>query len=362
MKKYYFISIILSVFILAACSKNNDGADIASVSNVTTEPFIGSVTLTFKAPSTDNYYYTLVTYQNSKGETAHKKVSRFDVDSSTGLTSTVIGGFTDTNEHQFVLSACSYDGHSSSEVSVKGTPEGISTAKDYVMGTVSVVPAEGAALITWTNKSGVAVNLLVTYKDKNDNLKTVTFNAQSSGSSAIDIVKTTDITIAAQNVDDQSKSSEKTWTIIPKINPDDMIYDGVDYLTLNTGGLNQINLSQDNPDNLYEYTIVTTGGDPYIPSFGLKAAKVGNVLKFRYKATQMFTLELFWCNKGGGPAGGRSTTVDVPAADTWTTFTHDYTDAMSTYNWAGNAGDFLRMDWGSNSGVTIHVRNIHFEK
>ena len=167
MKKYYYISVILSLFILAACSKNNDSGDIASVSNVTTEPFIGSVTLTFKAPSSDNYYYTLITYQNSKGETAHKKVSRFDVDSSTGLTSTVIGGFTDTNEHQFVLSACSYDGQSSSEVSAKGTPEGISTAKDYVMGTVSVVPAEGAALITWTNKSGVAVNLLVVYKDKN---------------------------------------------------------------------------------------------------------------------------------------------------------------------------------------------------
>lgn len=362
MKKYYFISTILSLLFFTACSKDNEGGNIASVSNVTTEPFIGSVTLTFKAPSSDNYYYTLITYKNSDGETVHKKVSRFDVDSSTGLTSTVIGGFTDTNEHQFIFSACSYDGYTSSDVSAKGTPEGISTAKDYVMGTVSVVPAEGAALITWTNKSGVAVNLIATYKDKNDNSKTVTFNAQNSGSSAIDLVKATDITIIAQNVDDQSKSAEKTWTITPKVNPDDMIYDGVDYLTLNTGGLNQINLSQDNPDNPYEYTIVTTGGDPYIPSFGLKAAKVGNVLKFRYKATQMFTLELFWCNKGGGPAGGRSTTVDVPAADTWTTFTHDYTDAMSTYNWAGNEGDFFRMDWGSNSGVTIHVRNIHLEK
>jgi hypothetical protein len=58
------------------------------------------------------------------------------------------------------------------------------------------------------------------------------------------------------------------------MNPDDVIQSGVEYLTLNTGGWqNQFNLSQDNPYNQYEYTIVTTGSDPFIYINPLKITK-----------------------------------------------------------------------------------------
>lgn len=362
MKKYYYILATLCVIILTACSKdNNGGGSIDPVSNVTAVPFIGSVTLNFKAPTADNYYYTLITYKDSQGNVKNEKVSRYDVDATTGLTSVVVGGFTDTDSHDFTLTACTYDGGSSSPMSVAATPEATSTAKDYVMGTIDVVPAADAFLVSWTNISGVGVNILVSYKDKDGKSQSLTIDAQKTGSRSIDITGKTDITVYAQNVSDQAKSTSKTWTITPLVNPDDVIKPGVEYITLNSGGMNGMTLEGSNVDNPYQYTIVTTTGDPYCYAAALKAAKAGTTLKFRYKASAAFTLELFWCNAGGGAAGGRSTTVDVPAASSWTTFTHDYSAAMIQHSWAGNAGDFFRTDWGGNSGVTINVRNIHFE-
>ena len=41
---------------------------------------------------------------------------------------------------------------------------------------------------------------------------------------------------------------------------------------------------------------------------------------------------------------------------------YDYAEAMSQHNWKGNAGDFFRMDWGTEPGLEIHVKNMHLEK
>jgi hypothetical protein len=359
MKKTNVIIAILSILFLISCSKNdNESGRIDSVTNVTASPFIGSVKLSWTAPSSDDYYYTSIAYKDSDGNVTHEKVCRYDA--VQGIDSTVIGGFSDTNVHDFLLTAHGFSGAVSSEVKISGTPEGLSAAKDYVMGTVKVVPAAQAALVSWTNKSGVAVNLIATYKDMNNVDKTDTVDAKESGTVELEgLVKTTDITIIAQNVKDAATTS-KVFSVTPNVDPDDIIYDDIEYFTLQSGV--QFNVSHDNPYNpLYEYTIVTTGGDPHSYIYPLKASRAGTILKFRYKATQDFDLELFWANAGGGAAGGRSTVVTVPAASTWTTFTHDYTDAMSKYSWSGNVGDFFRMDWGGTSGVTIHIRNIHLE-
>jgi len=360
MKNSNIIIAILSILFIVSCNNNDNVGEIKSVTNATATSFIGSVILSWTAPSDSNYYYTLITYKDSEGNTVNKKVSRYDA--VNGLTTTTIGGFSDTNSHDFVLTTHSFSGVSSSEVKVTGTPEDISEAKDYVIGTVKANSADEGASVQWTNESGIDVKLIITYTDIMNVNICDTVDAQKTDSATLTgFTSTTDITIIAYNVKDGAKSVSKTFSVTPIVNSDDIIYNDIEYFTLQTGS--GVNVSQDDsyPYGKYEYTIVTTNGDPHNYIYPLKAVKAGTTLKFRYKATQNFDLELFWANKGGGAASGRSTVVTIPAASTWTTYTHDYSDAITQYSWKGNIGDFFRMDWGGNSGVTIHIRNIHLE-
>ncbi len=361
MKRLYYIFIALCVFLVNSCgSDDHQGTNMDPVTDVSADPFIGSVILKFKAPTVEQYYYTLITYKDSEGNTKHQKVSSFNRDAS-GFSTITIGGFTDTEIHNFELQTCSYDGGISETVTASAAPQAMAAAKDYVLGTLKMEPAENAAQVSWTNLSGVAVNLTIKYKDYKGRDKSLVIDAQKSGSREIEIWKPTDFTITAQNVADQSVSSPKVLSVVPQVDPNDLVQDGVEYLTLSGGGINQLNITRGTEDNPYEYTLVTTGGDPFVPIDGLKAAKAGTKFVFRYKASADFTLELFWCDRGGGAAGGRSTTVDVKAASKWTTFSYDYDAAMKQHHWTGKQGDFFRTDWGSSSGVTIHVRNMHFE-
>lgn len=142
---------------------------------------------------------------------------------------------------------------------------------------------------------------------------------------------------------------------------DDIVQDGVDYITLNNSkGQQQLTYTQD-ADNKYQYEIKTTGNDPFIFTDLLTADLPGDVLKFRYKAANAFYLEIFWCNKEDGWAGSHgSTRVLIPAATKWTTFTHDYTDAMKSNGFVGSVGAYFRLDWGDFSANVIDVRNMHF--
>lgn len=325
-------------------------------------PFIGSVTLSWTSPVDDDYYYTQISYRNSRGENVGKKVSKFSTGTDNRV-SVIVGGFTDTEEHEFILTSYGYSGASSSSVTVRGIPLGIEQAKDYVIETVEMEPADDGAKVIWTNETAVGVNLIVTYIDKNNVNQEVTINATNTGTYIVSsFIMRTRLTVYAVNQADGGKSAEKEFMITPTTDPDDFIYEDVDYITFGSG-INDVTFTQDNPDNPYEYTFVTSGGDPFISCNGLKKPIVGKTLVFRYKSTTAFDLELFWCDAGGGAAGGRSTAVTVPKNDSgeWKTFRYDYSDAMATHLWTGKVGDFARFDWGGNPGVTIHIRNIHFE-
>lgn len=362
MKKYILL-ILLALFYAYSCDNNDDEkGSIEAVTDVTCSSFIGSVTLNWKNASNPDYYYTLITYLDSEGNTINKKVSRFSSNDN-NETSVIAGGFKDTKEYEFTLTAHGYSGASSSPIVIKGTPLDIEEAKDYVMETVIVEPATVGAAISWTNETGVPVSITATYKDRKNVQQTVKIDASQSGKRFLTgIIETTDIRVVAANINGGSKSEEKIFTITPDIDPYDVIHDDVDYITFGWGD-NQLSYTQDNVDNPYEYTFTTQGGDPYVYCNGMKVPIKGRTLIFRYRSTAAFNLELFWCNAGGGAAGGRSTTVSVEKNDSeeWKTFKFDYSDAMSTHSWAGNDGDFCRFDWGNTPGVIINVKNIHFE-
>lgn len=362
---FYFIALVSAVC-LAACSSdddNNDGA-IEAVTDATATPFIGSVKLKFKVPTSANFYYTLITYKDSEGNVKHYKAGPDEIDSLSGYCQTTIGGFTDTENHDFVLQAATPHGNLSQAVTVSATPMSSKEAKNYVLGTVTVTAKDESALLTWTNESGIGVTITASYPDIDGNTVTEKIDATNSGQATLTNLKpneATNISVKAQNKDDQSETEAKVFTVTATQNVDDTINPDIDYFTLNTGGVNQEEISQPNKHNPYEYEIRTTGGDPFCPTFGLKKPKAGTVFKMRYKATKDFVMEFFWCDAGGGAAGGRSTTVEVKAADKWTTFTHDYGAAMQQHHWAGKTGDFIRMDMGNFADNVINVRNMHWE-
>ena len=83
---------VFSLFLATACDDNdgpNDGP-IEPVTEVRAESFIGSVNVYFKAPQNENYYYTLITYDDSEGKTKHLKVGKDALDSETGLMKAVV--------------------------------------------------------------------------------------------------------------------------------------------------------------------------------------------------------------------------------------------------------------------------------
>lgn len=157
------------------------------------------------------------------------------------------------------------------------------------------------------------------------------------------------------------EAAAEVTPIEPDPDDDDDIDPNVEYLTFNLDAKNQMDITQSS-DNSYEYSITTTGGDPYIPINGLQSEIAGTVLVFHYQTTAAVNAEFFWCDKGGGAAGGRETFFDIPINTTgeWKTFKKNFADDMVNHNWKGTAGDFVRFDFGSTSGVTIKIRNIHF--
>ena len=63
------------------------------------------------------------------------------------------------------------------------------------------------------------------------------------------------------NQADGGKSVEKEYVITPVIDPDDVVYPDVEYVTFQAT-INDMTLVASNPENSNEYTIVTTGGEP----------------------------------------------------------------------------------------------------
>ena len=105
-------------------------------------------------------------------------------------------------------------------------------------------------------------------------------------------------------------------------------------------------ITSSNPDNLYEYTIVTNGGDPYINSNGLVASKAGSTMVLDINLIRKLSWKNILVYDFSGPAEANSSTVNLPASEEWKTFEYDYAAGMGTVNW-GNPGDYMRCDFGN---------------
>ena len=107
------------------------------------------------------------------------------------------------------------------------------------------------------------------------------------------------------------------------------------------------------------YTIKTTGTDPHIKcnalsaTLGLAEAK----LAFQYQVSEDISdVQLFF---GAPETEARSIHVSnlLKKTTDWTTATVNIAVPKKSFSW-GNSGDFLRMDFGNKSGVTIKIRYL----
>lgn len=131
----------------------------------------------------------------------------------------------------------------------------------------------------------------------------------------------------------------------------------INYLQFNMSTGNNVNITNPLINN---YTIVTTGNDPYVltTNFGSSLQADSVVLTFEYKASsEIDDVQLFFASP---ISESRSIHVgSMAAASVWTTCSFVLKDERSKFGWGG-MGNYLRMDFGNNSGITINLRNIYF--
>lgn len=134
----------------------------------------------------------------------------------------------------------------------------------------------------------------------------------------------------------------------------------------------KFNTTEDVTDLIVEesrgvYSFETTGGDPNIRLEPLVEQNNADsvVLTFDYIApTGINELEIFYSmfdtNSGNFVVvGGRSEIVgDLPATDSWKNISFNLCKSIKNFEW-GVVGDFLRLDFGRESGVTFQIKNMY---
>lgn len=158
-------------------------------------------------------------------------------------------------------------------------------------------------------------------------------------------------------------AKESELELQPDPDDDATYYPEIEYMTPNTGIINNLKITASNPENPSEFTYETTGGDSWVAMQPLKKQAPGTVLVFHYKSTADLACEFFWCKGGwgvGGPAGGVETFFTLKKTDKWKTFKMNMVDAWNKGWWGGDPGAVVRFDIGDGAGETVVVRLMHW--
>ena len=190
-----------------------------SLSFLEAEPRIGAVVLMWGNPSDADYYYSMVTYTNSEGETVSQKVSVYSVypDVNTPASMVRIGGFSDTDTYEFTVTPYTSDGRYGESKTVSCTPEDASKAFKYITGTVETKPTIEGAVVSWKNVYDVPVTVTITYKNLAGETITETRKGSEDGSVEIfPFVDKTNVTITATDESGKNTSEPKVVEVTPE--------------------------------------------------------------------------------------------------------------------------------------------------
>ncbi|MDR1882620.1 MAG: DUF4959 domain-containing protein [Prevotella sp.] len=187
-KPGYIFYLTVSCLLFAACSedegikRSGSAPAPAPVDKVAAASGPGEIIVKWQNPDDENFFYVNVSYKDAKGVTHNRKTSKYkEADAATGLVADTIGGFADSNEYEFTLTACNEYGDASGPVTVTGQA-GESILKQ-IPKTISVKDDFGGVAIGWTNNSGKEAYIIVAYADPaNENrIKKESIDASKSG-------------------------------------------------------------------------------------------------------------------------------------------------------------------------------------
>jgi hypothetical protein len=110
----------------------------------------------------------------------------------------------------------------------------------------------------------------------------------------------------------------------------------------------------------YHYSIVTTEHDPYVSTGKLAKTNPSDsaVLCFEYKSDrELEFVQIFFAEPVTEQRSVKS--GKVPASSSWKEWAVTVKKPIAEMSW-GNAGQYLRLDFGNDAGCQIELRNIHF--
>lgn len=146
-------------------------------------------------------------------------------------------------------------------------------------------------------------------------------------------------------------SCKKEYSITPEVVPAEKIT----YLKFQQSSANQLSVTS---SGSYEYILTTSGTDPYILLEPLYKANPSEniVLTFEYQSTKSLGfLQVFL---GAPISEDRSCKgAAVSASAGWSVYSIDLGEYIRKYSW-GKTGDFMRLDFGTEAGITVKVRNM----
>lgn len=359
MKKYMLFLTSLLAFAYACDNDDSQVGGMAPVAEVESSSFIGSIYLKWKSPADEDYYYTLISYQNTAGEPVCKKVSRYSM-AADGTTSTYLGGFTDTNEHEFTLTAHGYSGASSVPVVVKGTPQSIEGAAEYVLGTVAFEAVEAGARLSWVNEPEIGVWLRLSYINGMGMYMDEEIDASKTGTYMIsDLTGRTEIIVWAENMADGKTTPEKLFEVTPIIDPRDVIFVEHD-LTKSTGIKSATPIEGE--ENAMHYVLDYNAAERFLLSVPLEQSlrRTDMMLVFQYRCSILARVQLMFMTNTGLRY---DYDWNMPATDEWKTVTIDVQKAIEETKWGNAGGTFRMLIWHEKelpiSEYTLDLRNIY---
>ena len=129
------------------------------------------------------------------------------------------------------------------------------------------------------------------------------------------------------------------------------------YMNFQQSSANQLQVTSKGSS---QYELTTTGEDPYVSLVPLTKANSSDqlVFTFEYQSTkEISSMQFFFASPVSEDRSFK--TASLPAVTAWTTYSVDLGDYIKKFSW-GTSGNFLRLDFGNESGVVIQIRNIQF--
>lgn len=152
-------------------------------------------------------------------------------------------------------------------------------------------------------------------------------------------------------------SSCKKATVTQSPPPVVILVPTVNYQNIKLTSGNNVQITQ---KSTYHYELTTNGTDPYLSLEPLIKANHPDsvVLTFDYQSTaEIGSMQVFFASP---VTEARSVkTGSVPGSTGWSTFSVDLSDQIRLLSW-GAVGEYIRLDFGNQSGITIQIRNIRF--